>query len=72
MGRFQPKGQVTERMIPMELLDTKSLMKHLHIGTREELLQYMFDPAHQGERIVKEFLVLLAYFKGGGEAHEKA
>lgn len=56
----------------MELLDTKSLMKHLHIGTREELLQYMFDPAHQGERIVKEFLVLLAYFKGGGEAHEKA
>jgi len=53
----------------MQYLDTKRLMKALHVDTTDELLAYMFDPVHQDERIVREFLALYALVLEGGDDH---
>lgn len=51
------------------VFDINGLMRYLHVKNRQELFAYMFDPNHQGEKIVQEFLALLALVKGG-EPHE--
>lgn len=47
----------------MPYFDEKGLMKALGVPDEDALITYMFSPEHQDERIVQEFLALLALFE---------